>query len=281
MLNNLLKKKLSLILFGAIISISAQAETSKPFIISIVPQFSAITIHKDWTPVLKKLTEKTGLEFELLFDSSIPNFEVSFSKGIPDFVFLNPYHMLLARKAQGYIPLVRDSDKMLTGRLFVKNDSPIMSINDLNGKTLAFPAPNAYGASLLIQSSLKKNNIEIKPVYVSTHSNVYRAVLMGDVMAGGGVNNTFQREPDNIKNQLRLLYETQESAPHPLAAHPRIAEAIRHRLTTAFIELSKMPENMELFKAIQMSKPVEADFLKDYQPLEALRLEEITTTQTE
>ena len=279
---NIWKNFKNIIFIGLIISNQANAgdEKSEPFIVSIVPQFSAVSIHKDWTPLLKKLSDKTGYQFELLFESSIPDFEKSFSKGIPDFVFLNPYHMVMAKKKQGYIPLIRDS-KPLTGLLFVKKDSSIQSINDLKGKTLGFPAPNAFGASLLIRASLKINEIDIKPIYVNTHSNVYRAILMGDVIAGGGVNNTYQREALEIKDQLRVLYETPESAPHPFAMHPRVTDDVRHKMTTTLLELSKQPENAELFQGVQMPKPIEADYNRDYKIVEKFGIEELTTIQAE
>jgi phosphonate transport system substrate-binding protein len=56
---------------------------------------------------------------------------------------------------------------------------------------LAFPSPNAFAASLITRATLSQRGIDIKPLYVKTHSNVYRSVLQADVVAGGAVNNTW------------------------------------------------------------------------------------------
>jgi len=261
----------------------AYAETAdkKPLKVSIVPQFPTVEIYNSWSPFIKKLGEKTGLEFELMIKPNIPEFEASLYDGEADFAFMNPYHMVIANRKQHYIPLVRDSESLLTGMIFVRADSPIQSIKELDNQTIAFPAPNAYGASLLIRAALKKNNIHIQPLYVKTHSNVYRYILFNDVVAGGGINNTFQRESEDIKNALRLLYETSASAPHPFASHPRVPKPILDRVQRAIIDLSGQLENEAIFTGIQMKKPIMADYSRDYQPLETLGLDDIANEKND
>jgi hypothetical protein len=68
----------------------------------------------------------------------------------------------------------------------VAADSPIQTVAALNGKTVVFPAPNAFAASLLIRAHLAGQGIRIEPKYVQTHGSVYRAVALGDASAGGG-----------------------------------------------------------------------------------------------
>jgi phosphonate transport system substrate-binding protein len=232
-------------------------------------------------PVLEKLGVATGLNFELMIVPTIPAFETTLYKGVPDFAFVNPYHCIVAKRQQAYIPLLRDSAALLKGIVVVRSDNPIVSVAELDGKKLAFPAPNAFAASLLIQALLAEKHINIIPGFVKTHSNVYRSVVMADVDAGGGVNNTFDREPADIHDQLRILYETPGFAPHPLMANPRISEALRAKVTASFIALAADPANAALFDAIQMPKPVAADYGRDYLALEKLGLEKFTVYEGE
>jgi phosphonate transport system substrate-binding protein len=104
---------------------------------------------------------------------------------------------------------------------------------------------------------------------------------MDDVVAGGGVNNTFEREPTDIHDQLRVLYETPGFAPHPLMANSRISEALRAKVTASFIALAADPANAALFDAIQMPKPIAADYGRDYLALEKLGLEKFTVYEGE
>ena len=258
--------------------LSAAESESKIYSVSIVPQLTSVEMHKAWSPVLAKLTAATGLSFELSLSPRIPDFERKLSEGEPDFAFMNPYHMLIAKRKQGYIPLVRNSENLLKGMLLVEKDSPVQSLADLNGKVVAFPAPNSFGASLYIRAQLAKMHISFTPRYVQTHTNVYRGVLMGDVAAGGGVNYTFEREPKDVRERLRVLYVTPDSAPHPFAAHPRIPAPVREKIIESFIILAADPDNAGLFAGIQMPKPIRADYARDYLPLESLGLDKFAVT---
>ncbi len=272
---NTLKRALYFILSALLIvsqDLIASPENT-PYQVYIVPQLSPLVTYQAWTLILEKLAEKTGLKFELIVPPNIPDFEKDVNNGLPDLAFMNPYHMTIAKHRQGYIPLVRDSANLLEGNIVVQKDNPIKSINELKNQTIAFPAPNAFAATLLIRSLLVKQNIPITPLYANTHSNVYRTVALGDVLAGGGIKNTFTREPLDIQQQLRVLYTTPRYAPHPLAAHPRIPIKIRQEISAAFIKLANDSTNKEIFVSIQMTKPIEANYQKDYKVIEKLKFE--------
>ncbi len=112
------------------------------YTLAIPPLSPPVQMYKEWGPFIERLSKETGTEIQLKVYNTISALESDVIKGVPDFAFTNPYHMVLARKAQGYIPLVRDKTP-LVGILVVHKDSPINSIQDLNGKEIAFPAPNA------------------------------------------------------------------------------------------------------------------------------------------
>ncbi len=249
------------------------SEARNLYTIAVVPQFPPTYLQENWGKILQAMEEETGLKFELIIYKSIPEFEKGFLAGEPDFAFMNPYHMVMAKRAQGYLPLLRDT-KPLTGILVVRVDSPFKKVEDLNGKKIGFPAPNAFGASLYMRAILTEVfKIKFEPLYLKTHDNVYRNVVLGEVSAGGGVNQTFQRQPEEVKKQLRILYETPPSAPHPLAVHPRVPKEVREKFFTAFLKLSKREDLKPYFNNIQIPHPIEADYTRDYKPLEKLKLE--------
>jgi phosphonate transport system substrate-binding protein len=244
-----------------------------PLTVAVVPQFTSLQIHKDWTPFLERLSRDSGVPLKLKIYQRIPDFEADVLKGAPDLVFMNPYHQVMAKRAAGYVPLVRDNNP-LTGILLVRRDSPVKTIKDLAGEKLAFPSPNAFGASLYMRALLvEQEGIKFDPIYVKTHSNVFRQIILGDMAAGGTVKNAFQREPDAVTTQLRVLFETPGVAPHPLAAHPRVSKAQRKALVEAILHWREDATAVPLLQGVQMPEPVVADYVRDYQPLERLKLE--------
>lgn len=271
---------LSMSSFLAFACIGDQAALATPRSVYVVPQLPASQIYVRWTPVLEAVGRQTGLCFDLHVAPTIPDFESSFLKGLPDFAFMNPYHQVMAHDAQGYIPLVADGKSKLEGIILVKADSPLVSIKQLEGKKMAFPAPNAFAASLLIRSLLARDGIDIDPVYVKSHNNVYRSIIVGDVVAGGGVNNTLEREPQEVREEVKILYRTPVFMPHPFSANPRVSPELRTKVAQAFIELAKTQSGRSMLDGIQIPEPVPVNYQNDYLPLEKLGVKKFVVNGT-
>lgn len=254
------------------------AEKNSTLRLLVVPQFPATEIHATWSKLLDGL-KKDGLPaIELVFAKDISDFETQFKAGQAELIYCNPYHIVMAKKAQGYTPLIRDS-KPLTGILIAPanngTDTPntIKNLSDLNGKTLLFPSPNAFGASLYMRALLKREKgLEFTTKYVKTHSNVLRGVVRGEGQAGGMVNATLQSETTELQQKVKIIYETPPAPPHPIAAHPRVDAATREAIAAAI--LAHIKTNKQVGEDIQMPNPVRADYNKDYKALENLGLEE-------
>jgi phosphonate transport system substrate-binding protein len=243
--------------------------------VSVVPQFAPSVLHSRWAPLLERIGRETRTCFRLTISASIPEFERGLARAEPDLAFVNPYHAVVARRQHGYIPIARDDLQRLSGVVVVRSDSAVRTLADLQGKPVAFPAPNAFAASLLVRAQLASQRIDIQPRYVKNHGNVYRSVALGEMEAGGGVNNTLQREEPALRQRLRVLYETPRFAPHPLVAHPRVPADIRAALVAALIGQALTPAGRELLEAVQMPQPVIVDYARDYAPLEALNLDRL------
>jgi phosphonate transport system substrate-binding protein len=177
----------------------------------------------------------------------------------------------------GFVPLVRDGEAPLQGILVVRKDSPVRQLRDLNGATVAFPAPNAFASSLLPRAMLAREGIRITPEYVRTHSNVYRSVILQTSEAGGGVNNTWSRERAEVRQPLRVLWRTPPFPAHPFAASGKVPEPVQRRVQAGFLQLDNTAQGRQLLGKVQMPEVVTAKYQRDYAPLESLGLETFMT----
>ena len=243
------------------------APLAKQFTLGIVPQFAQRKLFKTWQPIVKELEERTGFSIHIVGSAKIPAFEKRFMAGAYDFAYMNPYHLLLANQAQGYIPLLRDGSRELKGVLVVKRNSPIKSLNELEQQVLAFPSPNALGASLLMRADLaNEHGVNVVPLYVQTHSSVYLNVALGQAEAGGGVISTLRAQPKDLKEKLRILYETRGMPTHPVVAHPRVSEEDRAAFKRAWLDLAASQQGKILLEKIPMNRSISTD-LEDYEPM--------------
>jgi len=263
-------------MFGLCLFISATIageSASKVYKFGVVPQFDARRISQIWHPILDQLEKDSGLKLVLVGSNSIPTFEEEFKNGVFDFVYMNPYHIITANKQQGYIPLVRDIGRELYGIVVVHKDSEIKKVEDLHGKSVAFPAPNALGASLMPRSELKNiYNIQIHPKYVQTHTSVYLNVTLGETAAGGGVQKTLEQQPQEIQQSLRILYKTERVPPHPVSVHPRVHNDVAQRIKKAFLSLGLTESGKSLLKKVPIQQ-IGSAHISDYDPIVKLGLE--------
>lgn len=257
-----------------LLQFSHAAEHQNPLRLLVVPQYQATEINASWGALLEGL-QKAGLpKIELIFAKDITDFEVQFLAGKPDLIYCNPYHMVMAKKAQGYVPLLRDQ-KPLTGILISSKDNdsdPAKALRNLEGKTILFPSPNAFGASLYMRALLTKEmGLNFVTKYVKTHPNVIRGVVRDEGYAGGMVAATYLAEADVLRDRTHIIYETPPAPPHPIAAHPRVDNATQELLTKTLI--AYIQSNKEIGMAIHIPDPVRSTYAKDYQALERLGLE--------
>lgn len=239
----------------------------------VVPQFNATQIVKIWRPILDVLQQETGVNLKLAGSDSISTFEQEFAAGKFDFVYMNPYHFVLAQRSQGYQPLLRDIGKKLYGIIVVHKESTIQKVKDLDGKLVVFPSPNALGASLMPRAEFQNiHHIEIRPSYVLSHSSVYLNVALGKADAGGGVQKTLQQQPKALREMLRIIHRTREVVPHPIAVHPRVNRIIRDKIKQTLLDMGSTLKGQQLLSRVPIKKIGMAS-TEDYYPLLELGLE--------
>ncbi|MBB5186783.1 phosphonate transport system substrate-binding protein [Zhongshania antarctica] len=235
--------------------------------VGVVPQFEARRLNQVWLPILDELAKRTGDSFVLVTSKSIPEFEASFQRGDFDLAYMNPWHAVVAYETQQYLPIVRDGDRKLKGILVVRKDSGITNVKQLAGAEIAFPAPNALGASLLMRADLKMiHGIDITPKYVDTHSSVYLNVALQSTKAGGGVKRTLKEQAPALQDMLMVLYETRAVNPHPIVVHPRVSLDAAQRISEALLAMTSELDAQKILAEIPMRRAV-ATNIDEYLPL--------------
>ena len=209
-----------------------------PLTLGIVPQQSASRLAEDWGPLITELSRRSGVPLVFRTAPSIPVFEERLGKGEYDLAYMNPYHYIVFHKATGYQAFAKEQDRRLKGILVVRKDSAYKTPADLAGKTVVFPAPAAFAASILPQAEFGRLKIPIVAKFVASHDSVYRAVSSGLQEAGGGIQRTLEASPPEVRDALRVLTETPAYTPHAFAAHPRVASSSVAKVLAAMVSMA-------------------------------------------
>jgi len=237
-------------------------EAQKSLSFGVVPQQSATRLAEEWGPLLAEISRRSGVALVFKTAPSIPVFEERLAKGEYDLAYMNPYHYVVFHAAVGYQAFAKEQDRRLKGILVVRKDSAYRKPADLAGKTVVFPAPAAFAASILPQAEFGRLKIAIDARFVASHDSVYRAVASGLQEAGGGIQRTFEAMPAEIRDALRVLSETPAYTPHAFAAHPRVPSGLVSKVLAAMAALAGDESGQRLlaplaFKGIMVAQDKE------------------------
>lgn len=244
---------------------------SKIYTFGVVPQQSASTMAKAWIPLLSHIEKESGISLRFKTDSSIPAFEEKLAKGEYDLAYMNPFHYVVYHKQSQYEAIAKAKDKLIKGIIVVPKNSTIEKLDDLHGKTMAFPAPAAFAASILPRAFLQGKHIDITPEYVNSHDSVYANVALGRYPAGGGVLRTFENTPEKYRSELKVLWTTSGYTPHAFAGLSTINTMDLEKIRQAMIDIDKSEEGKKLLKALKL-RGIEAAQNKDWNDIRELNI---------
>lgn len=237
---------------------------------AIVPQQSPRELANRWGPILQYISEHSGVALQFETANSITTYQQEMKAGRYDISFMSAYFYAMFSNDAGYRVFAQEKDAKFVGIMVVRKDSPYQTLEDLEGKSLAFPAPTAV-TSMLANTQLKAKNIHFTPNYVVSMDSVYRAVAKGLFPAGQGEARTFGSMEPEIRDQLRILWSADPMPPLSFSAHPRVPQAVLQKVKKVMLEMADDPVGAKLLKAVNM-KGIAAAQDGEYAELRKLKL---------
>lgn len=210
-----------------------------PLSVGITPLKTASKLAEDWSPLIAEVGKRAGVELVFRTAANVPAFGGRLAQGEYDIAYMNPYHYALYSAKPGYRAFAREQGRPLTGVIIVRKDSAIRTLSDLARRTVIFPTPLAFAASLLTQAELQRQGIPIQARYVQSHDSVLHGVASGSFDAGGTIAKILESADPAIASALRSLAQTEQYQSHPFAAHPRVDPATLARIQAGFLSLQR------------------------------------------
>ncbi len=237
--------------------------------VGVVPQQAASELAQGWIPLLKEVSTASGCEFRFATAPTITEFEKRLSRSEYGIAYMNPYHYVVFHQSPGYLAIAREKDRKLRGLLVVRADSPVTSVRDLDGREVAFPSPAAFAATVIPLAELKKSGISVTPRFVASHDSVYLNVTRDLVVAGGGIERTFESLDADARAQLRVIWRSAEYPPHAFARLPATQEAVGRAFIEGMQKVAGTPEGRDLLQQIGFKGVVPATDA-DWNPIRTL-----------
>ena len=224
---------------------------SEPLSFGVLNQQPAAETAALWNPILQYLNTKTGLVFKLKMGATVQETDAMTARGEFDFLYSNHNFDPVYAQAN-YRPLVQWGGHPLVGQIVVLADSPMTSLKQLEGKTVAFPSKDAFIAYQVTRHALKQADIQIQPVFGASQQGAAVQLQTGRADAAS-LNKLFaDRFQSEGKGKFRVLFESDAWPNIPVQAHPRIAKADAESVRQALIKMNDDPDGKALLAKLKI-----------------------------
>ncbi len=150
--------------------------------------------------------------------------------------------------------------------IFVRGDSNIKTLNDLENNTVAFVSPAGAGGYLAPRALFYKQGMntkkDIKEIFTKNLSSSIHKVLLGDVSAGTMYDLNYKLMSKKVgTSELRIIASSEEYPEAMVGIRPEIATEIRERIAKVILgminddEGKKVLANMNGMKIKSFIKP--------------------------
>ncbi len=239
------KKKMLLVVLIALLALPFGAIAAE-LKFGVLPRLSEKEMRDGFTPLAEHLSKELGVKVVLVIPKDFDTWRKEAEAKAYDFVYTNPYLYVLLKKAVPETePLVIASEPEIgddiKGTIIVKKDSPIKSITELKGKTIAATDPGSAGAYLVQMKMLSKAGLkkgDVKVIFEKKRDPVADAMLAGKAEAG------FVRDDDVEKlkaggEKFRKVAVSDPIPNWPIAISKKMDPAIAKKLKDTLLKLKK------------------------------------------
>ena len=220
------------------------ASDDKPLVLGVFPSMTAKQTIEIYRPLASALEKHLRRSVVVYSARDFTTFVARTRQGEYDILLTAPHLAWLARQDTGYRPLLKYAQPV-RGLLVVRSDSPFDEPDKLRGRTIAMADPIAL-AVLAIQAELAahglKRGIDYRTTDSGTHTNAVLQVINGRVDAAVLGLHPYNLTPPELRQQLRVLAETQALSSLMYLTHPRLREAEAQAVRNALLRFAATPE---------------------------------------
>ena len=239
---------------------AASARTAdKPYNFSPVNQHSLELTAMYWNPILKYVSDKSGVPLNLHLGRTSAETTAKVLSGEADFSFTN--HLFSPERIKlGWTVFGRRQAPSVHGQIIVLADSPITSLAGLAGKDVAFPGPEALVAYKTTFGQLLEQKITAKPVFAGNLDAAFSQMVAGRVFAMGSNSQMTDEYAIREGRKFRVLWSSPAFNDLALMASPRVPRAQMQAVAKAFLSMHQDAQGKKILeeaaKTVNAKQPV-------------------------
>lgn len=240
-------KRAALALVAAVVATTA-ARAEEPYAFNVLNQRSVALTTQYWNPILIYVSKKSGVPLELKLARTTKEGNALAEQGAFHFLYTNHF-FTPERDRLGFRVIARPAGTGIRGQIIVPADSPIRSLNELDGREVVFSSPDAFAAYWLPMDALLKAKVNVKPVFTANQEAGLAQLKVGTVAAAGMNDVIVQRYSRREGFEYRVLWTSETYNDLAIMASPKVPPAKVAAVRDAFVNMIKDPEGRRIIEA--------------------------------
>jgi phosphonate transport system substrate-binding protein len=264
-----------------------ESESEKAFLIGLIPEQNIFKQKERYQPLADYLSKKVGIAIRLTILPRYGNIINNFVSTGMDGAFFGSFTYALAHEKIDVEvlarPLSQNGTSTYHGLIFVRKDSGIKSIQEMEGKRFAFVDKATTAGYLLPLAYFKKHDKSYKrflkeSYFTGTHADAILDVLNKKADIGAAKNTIYERlmaSDERIKNELVIMERSPDVPENGLAVRKDLDDSLKKKLKKALITMHENPEGVEVLKVFgerQFIETSDGDYLPVYRYAEEIGL---------
>jgi len=201
-----------------------------------------------WNPILTHVGRRSGVPLELRLAKTAKDGNAIAEKGKYDFLYTNHF-FTPERDRLGYKVIARPAGPGIRSQIVVPIDSPIRSLEDLNGKEVAFVTPDGFTGYWLPMDALLRAKVNIKVVFTGNQEASSAQLKVNKVAAAGVNSSVMARYGRRESFEYRALWTSDIYQDLCIMANPKMPADKVAAVKAAFINMVKDREGRQILEA--------------------------------
>jgi len=231
---------------AALCSPLAAAQQSYSF--HVLNQRSIALTAQYWNPILTYVGRKSGVPLELKLTKTAQEGNLIAEKLGYDFLYTNHF-FTTDRDRLGYKVIARPAGPGIRSQIVVPEDSPIQTLQDLNGKDVAFVTPDGFTGYWLPYDALLRSKVKINVVFTGNQEASSAQLRVNKVAAAGVNSSVMARYGRRESFAYRALWTSEIYQDLCIMANPKVPSEKVAAVRAAFINMVKDPEGRKVLEA--------------------------------
>src|SRR3954467_1248058 len=151
-------------MLAAVLTYGPGARADQPLGFYVLNQRTIALAAQYWNPILTHVSKKSGVTLDLKLAKTAQEGNAIAEKHGYDFLYTNHF-FTPERDRLGYKVIARPAGPGIRSQIVVPEESPIQTLQDLNGKDVAFVTPDGFTGYWLPYDALLRAKVKVNVVF--------------------------------------------------------------------------------------------------------------------